>query len=54
MAIEDIIQVGAQLWFSNPFDDTLCKGVIAEWPQNQVIGVDDLSPLLTRKRKRRV
>ena len=52
VAAEDIIQVGAQLWFSNPFDDNLCKGVIAEWPKNQVIDGDGLSALHTRKRKR--
>ena len=53
VAIEDIIQVGAQQWFSNPFDDNLCKGVITEWPKNQVIDADGLSPLHTRKSKRR-
>lgn len=52
VAVEDVVQVGTQLWFDNPFDDSLCKGVVTEWPKNQVMDVDGLSPLHTRKRKR--
>ena len=53
VAIEDIVQVGAQPWFGNPFDDSLCKGVITEWPKNQTVTVDNLSPLHTRHCRRR-
>ena len=51
VAVDEVVQAGAEPWFEEPFDEELCKGVIVEWPEMSVTRVKDFSPIHTRKRR---
>ena len=53
IAVDEVVQVGVQPWFEDPFNEELCKGVIVQWPEMNITRVENFSPIHTRKRKGR-
>ncbi len=53
VTIEDVVQVGAEPWFEDKFEDTLTSGMMVEWPDSMMCGVSEVSPMHTRAMHRK-
>lgn len=53
IAVTDIVQVGAQPWFEDRFDEGLSKGGFVEWPKDSVCKPTEASPIHTRVRTKK-
>ena len=53
VAIEDVVQVSAEPWFEDKFEDTLTSGMMVEWPDSMMCGVNEVSPMHTRAMNRK-